>query len=634
MNYSIPEFKASTVDEGFGPGDTNTIELYEEVEAFARHGQPILIFGPTGAGKEFLARHYYNTLIKSEFYGQYRDNWPLKFEEIITKYSKHYSKKEIEVFVNSIRTGVFESINSATIYPTLAESILFGHEANLFNDARTSPGLLESIKHGVLFMDEIGDLPKDLQAKMLRAVDSEISEGRRMGGKMDYSLKDITIIAATNRPRNKIRDDFYYKIGNEVEIKGIDERPKDVRKSIPHFIAKALGKRKDYAAVISMFGLTINDIKSITRLSEAREVRNFAKSLGDSITGEILARKWPGNFRALRRAIESSVIRIESPDHLTSFSENFQKHFHYYVSKYSEETARSYAIAGKSPVDVIYPSRNPEMDLRIQKEFQRDPNLRDIDNTEKKILSIFLSKTYETGFIRKDIEECYRSTGSIRYISEAHIRSRINKLIALNILVRTGEGKSIMYSLAKGFLNKVKSKPHEIFSLPEVSRRWSDRSAEIKVLAEMLSKNDRLYIEASAGFGKTAFISMFCNTMKEKYNFYYYPLGEAGIKKMFEDIIKLLQHRKVRLDAKQILEDPVSNLHAYNNHLFNGKSETKPVLIIDNVHFVSDPDGVKTIIDLTGKWKEVIMILIGDRMDNAFVDDFVDFPLGPWGKES
>ena len=532
MDFSIPEFIASPIDEGFGPEDAGTKELYREVEAFARHGQPILIFGPTGAGKEFLARHYYNTLVKAEFYGQYKDGWPLRFKEIKESYSKYYSEKELDIFVRSIRPGVFQSINSATIYPNLAESILFGHEANAFTDALTRPGLLESIKYGVLFLDEVGDLPKELQAKMLRAVDSEICEGRRMGGKMDYSLKDLIIIAATNRPRKKIRDDFYYKIGIEVEIKGIDERPKDTVKSIPHFIAKAIGKRKDYSSVTRMFGLTISDIRSVNKLSEAEEVKNFAKSLSDSIAEEILERRWPGNFRALRRAIESSVMRIESIKDPALFSKEFQKHFSWYVSKYSEGAFKTAGVEKTFPGEVIFPSPNPELDMRIEEELNKH-NLKGIDDHEKKILSVFFSRTHERGFVRQELEKFYSKSGSIRFVSPTHVRGRINLLIDLDILCVKGKGKSTRYEIGKEFLRIVRSKAGEIFSLPEVSKRLEGRSIEIKSLAENLNKNDRIYIEAPPGYGKTFFIAVFCKEMKDKYSFFYYPLGEGGINKMF-----------------------------------------------------------------------------------------------------
>ena len=233
---NTPKFETSPVLEGFMPENKSTKELYEEVEAFARHGKPIMIFGPTGSGKEFLARHYYKKLTESDFYKQWELDWPKKYKKLYNEYDKNYSPGERDIFINALSVGTFQSINGATIIPKLAESMLFGHEKKSFTDAETTPGLLEIIKCGVLFIDEIGDLPETVQPKLLRAFDSAIRKGRRIGGRMDYSLDDLIIISATNRPRESIREDLYYKIGADVEIKGLDDRPEDFQNFIPIFI--------------------------------------------------------------------------------------------------------------------------------------------------------------------------------------------------------------------------------------------------------------------------------------------------------------------------------------------------------------------------------------------------------------
>jgi len=121
---------------------------------------------------------------------------------------------------------------------------------------------------------------------------------------------------------------------------------------------------------------------------------------------------------------------------------------------------------------------------------------------------------------------------------------------------------------------------------------------------------------------------------KEKYNFYYYPLGEEGITKMFKDIIKLLQSENIDVDSTKILEDPVNNVHTFLEKLFRAGAGNKPVLILDHAHYVSDPGGIGTIVKLARKWKEIILILTGDTMDNAFQEDFYEFILGPWGREA
>ena len=632
MSYIIPEFKSSIVNEGFTPEDAGTRALYREVEAFAKQAQPIIIFGPSGSGKEFLARHYYNTLINTEFYLQNKENWPSRFNELRKQYSTFYSGQSLDVFLNSLRAGIFQAINSATIYPNLAESILFGHEANSFTGGLTSPGLLETIKHGVLFLDEIGELPGDLQAKLLRAVDPEINEGRRISGKIDYSLKDLIIISATNQPRDRIRDDFYYKLGIEVRIKGIDERPGDVLKAIPYFICKSIGKRKDYAAVINMLG--IRGLRNISSLSDTDEVVDYADELAMMVSDEILKRNWPGNFRALRRALEASVLRIETPDDKGTFSKRFLKYFNYYMPQYSSSDIKASVITGSAGEAVIFPSPSPEIDFRILENISHKNIFQDMDNYEKSALSVFLSSTQKSGFRRKDLEEYYKKQGSIKHISQAHIRSRIHKLLDFRFLEKSGTGKSTRYHLAGVFMDQLGLRPSDIFSFPEVNKKWTDRGDEIEALSKVLLHSERIYLQAPARFGKSSFITLFSHSMAGLYNFYYYPLGETGIKKLFKDIIQLLQSRNIKLNSDRIFEDAVVNLYPFLDTLFISRAGAKPVLILDNVQYVSDADSKVALIDIAKKWNDVILILVGDAMDNALLDDFHEFPLGPWGKEA
>jgi hypothetical protein len=630
MNFKIPDFVTSVVDSGFAPEDEDTRKLYREVAAFAMQGQPIVIFGPTGSGKEFLARHYYNTLIKAEFYEQYRESWPSKFSEIYTQYAAVYPEDSLKVYLSSLQAGVFMSINSAVIYPNLAESLLFGHESGSFTDATTRPGMLESIKYGVFFMDEIGELPKPIQAKLLRAVDSEIAEGCRVAGRLNYSVRDVIIISATNQPREKIRNDFYYKLGIEVNTKGIDERPKDVIKSIPYFISKAIGKRKDYAVIYNIFG--IRGGNDHTKISETEEVKMFAEEQTKIITDKIISRRWPGNFRALRKAIEASVFRIESPKDLKAFSGGFNRNVHEFINRYSEDFSKSSKVVEKQLSSHSFPSMNPGLERCILEKFGSENEFSDLNTSEKKILSQFLISTYDNGFIRKDLEEYYKECKEIRHTSEAHIRNRINRMVAVKLLDKRGNGKTTRYNLSKSICEE--TSPENVFAVPGIKPSWVSRRQEIDDLIKILSGTDRIFIQAPQQYGKSTFIAMLCDELKSSYNFYYYPLGEAGIKRLFEDIIALLKSKKINLDPIETAPDFPANLKPFLGELFKTKDGNRPVLIIDNAHFITESDSVQTIADLAGKWQELILVLAGDKMDNAFQEMFHEFSLKPWVKQA
>jgi DNA-binding NtrC family response regulator len=633
MSVSIPEFIPSIVDAGFIPEEKSTKELYREVAAFASQGQPIVIFGPTGAGKEFLARHYYNTLISTEFYQQNREKWPERYREIKTQYSGFYSGKNLDVFLKSIRAGVFQAVNSTTIYPSLAESILFGHEEGSFTGAtKAHPGLLESIKYGVLFLDEIGDFPRELQVKLLRAVDSEINQGRRIEGEMEYSLKDLIIICATNQPRNRIREDFYYRLGMEVNLKGIDERPKDVLKSIPHFICNAIGKRKDYAAIINTFG--IRRLSDVKKISETEEIKSFAREMTGIIADEILARSWPGNFRALRNTLEASIFRIEKPVNPDSFTLEFRNYLHYYISQYSNPLASASQVKVQNTRGLVFPSAFPEMDRNILEEFERRNILNDLKDNEKIVLAVFLSTIHAKGFRRKDLEDYYKKNDSIKFFSEAHIRNRINILLSEKILVRTGSGKSTRYEISGSFRAQVSKKRKSTFSIPCAKNYWTWRNDEINIFEKVLNTTERVYIQAPQGYGKTSFIAMFCEAKKQKYNFYYYALGQSGITELIDEIVKNLQSDDPSLDLGKSMAEHIKNITPFLDMLFKSKGGFKPVLIIDQAHFVSDIDKTGTIVEIARRWKNIIMVLAGDTMDNALEADFFEFTLSPWGKEA
>lgn len=628
MDYAAPRFITSTVDTGFYPEDEETKELYKEVSAFARQGRPIVIFGPSGAGKEFLARHYYRTLIETDFYKQWKKDWPEKIRKIQSQYSRIYPAPDLKVFMRSLKGGIFHSINSATIYPHLAESILFGHERDAFTGANSChPGLLEFIKCGVLFMDEIGELPKHIQAKLLRAVDTEIAEGSRISGEMVYSLKDLIIISATNQPRGKLRDDYYYRMGAEVTIKGIDERPKDIVNAIPFFISKAIGKRKDFDAIKAMFGVT--SIRLPSDLAASQKIIKFAEEQCSSVGNDILIRKWPGNFRALRVVIEASIFRIETARKLADFTRSFRENLKHYIEIYSEDRAKTSSPGSKSSSLTVYPGLFPDMDRRIQEELNNRKSLQDIDDYEKKVLSLFLSSRHENGFTRKDMEACYKEH-HVQYVSEPHIRNKIKKLLKADILKRLDRGKSTRYRMTDYFLRHIKN--DDIFALPDVNNIWAPRDSEIADLSRRLLTIQRIYIQARVRCGKTSFIAVFCQALQKQYNFCYYALGEGGLDKFFEDIFRRLKAKDDSLDQNDFMIDVINDLNPYLEDLFNMKNGKQTVLILDNVHLVSSADDMSKIVELARRWGKIILILIGDKMDNTFVADFTEFPIKPFNE--
>jgi two-component system response regulator AtoC len=187
------------------------------------------------------------------------------------------------------RDKPFMEINCSSLPETLLESELFGYEKGAFTDAKTSKtGLVELSEGGTLFLDEIGEMPSNLQAKLLRLI--ETKRFRRVGGVRDIEVT-TRVIAATNRDlraameHGKFRDDLYFRL-----------------MVIPIYVPALRERKEDIPILASYFIDYFNEelTKSVRGLS--RETQEVMMEYG-----------WPGNVRELRNTIERAIL-LESTD--------------------------------------------------------------------------------------------------------------------------------------------------------------------------------------------------------------------------------------------------------------------------------------------------------------------------------
>jgi transcriptional regulator with GAF, ATPase, and Fis domain len=205
----------------------------------------VLITGESGTGKEVLARAIHRLSPRSE--------------------------------------RAFTAINCAAIPGQLLESELFGHTKGAFTGAVADRmGLFEVAHEGTLLLDEIGDLPLDLQAKLLRVL--EEGEIRRVGGR-DAKRVDVRVIAATAKPleqaveQGEFRADLFYRLNVvRLHLPPLRERPEDVPALLTHFARQAA-----------------------TRMGRA-------VSLTPGALASLTHHNWPGNVRELRNAVERAVV--------------------------------------------------------------------------------------------------------------------------------------------------------------------------------------------------------------------------------------------------------------------------------------------------------------------------------------
>jgi two-component system, NtrC family, response regulator AtoC len=184
----------------------------------------------------------------------------------------------------------FLAVNCAALPEQLLESELLGHEKGAFTDAKAlKKGLLEQADGGTLYLDEIGDMQLNLQAKLLRLIEEK--SFRRVGGVRDLKV-DVRIIAATNRDlvqaleAGEFRKDLYYRLRVfPVHLPSLRERPEDILPLARHFLAH------------------------FARDSRKRMIEGFAPQAEIRMSEH----SWPGNVRELRNAIERAVIMTRGP---------------------------------------------------------------------------------------------------------------------------------------------------------------------------------------------------------------------------------------------------------------------------------------------------------------------------------
>ena len=186
------------------------------------------------------------------------------------------------------REGPFVPLNCAAIPETLLESELFGYEKGAFTDARApKAGIFEIATGGTIFLDEIGEMPIVLQAKLLRALEDQTF--RRLGGVRDIRV-DLRVIAATNRKltdaieQGKFRLDLYYRLNViQVVLPPLRERREDVLPLAENFI----------------------------RHYNAKFKRNV-QGVSHGAAAALLTHNWPGNVRELRNVIERAMVLEDS----------------------------------------------------------------------------------------------------------------------------------------------------------------------------------------------------------------------------------------------------------------------------------------------------------------------------------
>jgi transcriptional regulator with PAS, ATPase and Fis domain len=226
--------------------DPGMKRIFHVVERAAKRDVSVLVRGPTGSGKELIARAIHD--------------------------------------LSPRKDGPFRAINCAALPPALLESELFGHVRGSFTGAlKDSPGYFRAAHGGTLFLDEVAEMPLDLQAKLLRVL--ETKSVIPIGG-TDAVAVDVRIVAATHQSlrhaveQNRFRADLMYRL-----------------RVVPIFLPPLVARRGD---------LELLTDKLIQQLNAEghRRIDQVSRAARDAIA----AYPWPGNVRELRNALEYAYV--------------------------------------------------------------------------------------------------------------------------------------------------------------------------------------------------------------------------------------------------------------------------------------------------------------------------------------
>lgn len=249
-NRRLQAVQHPTALSGLLTRDVNMQRVCRTIEKVANSNATVLLLGESGTGKELLARGLHES-----------------------------SPRAKERFV---------AINCAAIPENLLESELFGYEKGAFTGAaKTTPGKIETANGGTLMLDEIGDLPLPLQAKLLRFLQERVVE--RLGGRQEIPV-DVRIVCATHQDLKtqisdgRFREDLYYRLAEiVVPIPPLRERAGDAALLAHAFVHKF-----------------------------AEEQKRGSMTLGEDAIRSIENHRWPGNVRELENCLKRAVIMADS----------------------------------------------------------------------------------------------------------------------------------------------------------------------------------------------------------------------------------------------------------------------------------------------------------------------------------
>jgi transcriptional regulator with PAS, ATPase and Fis domain len=254
--FSRPDERGAEADapvlfHGMWTRDPGMKRIFHVVERAARRDVSVVVRGPTGSGKELIAGAIHA--------------------------------------LSPRRAGPFRAINCAALSPTLLESELFGHVRGAFTGAlKDSPGIFRAAHQGTLFLDEVAEMPLDLQAKLLRVL--ETHSVIPIGGTEPVDV-DVRIVAATHQSLRRAVEHHLFRADLMYRLR-----------VVPIFLPPLVARRGDLELLTDKLIAQLND-------EGERRITQVSRAAREAIAGY----PWPGNVRELRNALQYAYVIGDGP---------------------------------------------------------------------------------------------------------------------------------------------------------------------------------------------------------------------------------------------------------------------------------------------------------------------------------
>jgi len=577
-------------EHGFPIRDKQMVQTYREIESYAKHDYPCVFLGDSGAGKEYAARYYYEIWRKQE---------------------------------NG--TGPFVAINCAMLTPKLAQSELFGYKKGAFTGAeRDKPGLFQMAQHGVLFLDEIADLPTEVQPMLLRAINDELSEAMPLGGMTAYSTKDVRVLAATSLPFSDLRKELQYRLGAQISIPNLKQRPKDCEAAARYYIRKAMIKRKDRLELYQSFFPEdfdqFRDKVDCENYDKDKEKvyrqdsrwKELINSLFQTLAPQLNRIQWDGNFRSLRQVIESSIICTDDLNSVEAFIQEADRLFRHRAGNHSERIMPSTALPSR-------PSGHRDT-MMYQEEFhQVDKILGHIPDDDKFAWAQFLWELkHKPGkmFKRRDLERRFGIDESQRKT----LQNRLTAFVEAGIFIRL---KGFNYKLDISEELRLSRQPSLFtFSIPTPDAASPVETEETEQILKILSQGNHLFLSCHDKTLVHSVLNQIEAALSTNRSLHYYPCQKSSLEEWADALIHIVETKEIsttfscHVKTDLSLSQQLLMLTGYIEQLL--QEQTVPLFILDDIDRVQDPESVKALGYMLHHWPFIQFFLTGTKMPTAF----------------